>query len=160
MFTSEKIVSAPKAKETIEAWKTLGQKVVFTNGCFDILHVGHVEYLEKARKLGDKLVVALNTDQSVSAIKGPLRPIIPQDARARLMAALQFVDLVLFFDTETPKEIIEYLIPDVLVKGADYNEDNIVGSKFVKENGGEVKTIELVEGFSTTKIINKIKESY
>lgn len=156
-FTSSKIVETQKAISQVEAWKKAGLKVVFTNGCFDILHLGHVDYLEKASKLGDKLVVGLNTDASVSRIKGPTRPITDQVSRSRVMAALAFVDLVVFFDNETPLKLISQLIPSVLVKGNDYLAENIVGAKLVKENNGEVKTIELVNGYSTSAIVNKIK---
>lgn len=155
--TSAKIVSTQKAIEEVQNWKKLGLKVVFTNGCFDILHLGHVDYLEKASKLGNKLVVGLNTDASVSRIKGPTRPITDQISRSRVMAALAFVDLVVFFDDETPLELISQLIPSVLVKGNDYLAENIVGANIVKQHNGSVKTIELVSGYSTSAVVNKIK---
>lgn len=155
--TSAKIVSTQKAIEEVQNWKKLGLKVVFTNGCFDILHLGHVDYLEKASKLGNKLVVGLNTDASVSRIKGPTRPITDQISRSRVMAALAFVDLVVFFDDETPLELISKLIPSVLVKGNDYLAENIVGANIVKQHNGSVKTIELVSGYSTSAVVNKIK---
>lgn len=155
--TSTKIVSTQKAIEQVENWKKSSLKVVFTNGCFDILHLGHVDYLEKAAKLGNKLVVGLNTDASVSRIKGPTRPITDQISRSRVMAALAFVDLVVFFDDETPLELISQLIPSVLVKGNDYLAENIVGATIVKQHNGSVKTIELVNGYSTSAIVNKIK---
>lgn len=155
--TSAKIVSTQKAIEEVQNWKKLGLKVVFTNGCFDILHLGHVDYLEKASKLGNKLVVGLNTDASVSRIKGPTRPITDQISRSRVMAALAFVDLVVFFDNETPLELISQLIPSVLVKGNDYLAENIVGATIVKQHNGSVKTIELVSGYSTSAVVNKIK---
>ncbi|TAF74192.1 MAG: D-glycero-beta-D-manno-heptose 1-phosphate adenylyltransferase [Bacteroidetes bacterium] len=155
--TSAKIVSTQKSIEEVQNWKKSGLKVVFTNGCFDILHLGHVDYLEKASKLGDKLVVGLNTDASVSRIKGPTRPITDQISRSRVMAALAFVDLVVFFDNETPLELISQLIPSVLVKGNDYLAENIVGANIVKQHNGSVKTIELVSGYSTSAVVNKIK---
>lgn len=155
--TAQKIQSTERAVETVQEWKKAGQKVVFTNGCFDILHLGHVDYLEKASKLGNKLVVGLNTDASVSRIKGPTRPITDQVSRGRVMAALGFVDLVVFFDEETPLELITKLLPDVLVKGNDYLAENIVGAKVVKQNNGIVQTVELVDGYSTSSIIHKIK---
>lgn len=158
-MTEEKIKNQAEALILVNEWKRTGKKVVFTNGCFDILHLGHVDYLEKARNLGDVLVVALNTDASVSRIKGPSRPIVDQHSRSRVMASLQFVDLVCFFDEETPLELISTLLPSVLVKGNDYLAENIVGADIVKSNGGEVKTIALVEGYSTTKIVNKIKST-
>jgi rfaE bifunctional protein nucleotidyltransferase chain/domain len=132
---------------------------VFTNGCFDILHLGHLDYLEKSRDLADKLVVGLNTDKSVRQLKGPGRPINNEYARARMLAAMSFVDLVIAFNEETPLELIKKVKPDILVKGKDYEVENIVGAEFVIGNGGEVKTIELKKGYSTTDIINKIKKT-
>jgi rfaE bifunctional protein nucleotidyltransferase chain/domain len=159
MNTSSKIVNIQDAKNIVQKWKKEGKKLVFTNGCFDILHLGHVDYLEKAKNLGDKLIVGLNTDQSVSRIKGPTRPIVDQNSRARVMASLQFVDMVILFDEETPFELISNLLPDILVKGNDYLAENIVGANVVLSNGGEVKTIDLVNGYSTTNIVNKIKNT-
>jgi rfaE bifunctional protein nucleotidyltransferase chain/domain len=155
--TSDKIMDWPQAKAWRERMRHEGRKVVFTNGCFDILHLGHVDYLEKAAQLGDALIVALNTDASVQQLKGPSRPINAEYARARVMASLGFVDAVLFFGEETPLDIIALLVPDVLVKGGDYTPENIVGAPLVKEAGGLVATIPLVEGFSTTNIIKKSK---
>ena len=158
MLAEDKIVDWSKAKAIINGWKKAGDKIVFTNGCFDILHLGHVDYLEKARLIGDKLVLALNTDASVKRqSKGPERPINDQTSRARLLASLFFVDLVVFFEEETPYDIIAYLLPDILVKGDDYSVENIVGADIVINNGGVVKTVPLVKGYSTTSIINKIK---
>jgi rfaE bifunctional protein nucleotidyltransferase chain/domain len=159
-MTSQKIVSRQEAKQQIVAWHADGQRVVFTNGCFDIVHLGHIDYLEKARALGDKLVLGLNTDASVSSIKGPLRPVVNEQARARLMASLQFVDLVTLFGESTPLELIQTLRPDILVKGDDYTVDNIVGADFVLGNGGRVETIALVPGYSTSSLIQKIVEAY
>jgi rfaE bifunctional protein nucleotidyltransferase chain/domain len=141
-------------------WQAAGQQVVFTNGCFDIVHLGHIDYLEKARALGDRLVVGLNTDASVSRLKGPLRPVVQEHARARLIAALAFVDTVILFDEPTPQALIEALRPDILTKGDDYTIETIVGAEFVLANGGAVKTIPLVQGYSTTQLIEKIKQSY
>ncbi|SDM00309.1 D-glycero-beta-D-manno-heptose 1-phosphate adenylyltransferase [Siphonobacter aquaeclarae] len=160
MNTASKIKSRTEALDEITSWKARGEKVVFTNGCFDIVHMGHVDYLEKARNLGDRLVLGLNTDASVSRLKGPLRPVVNESARARLMAALSFVDTVILFDEDTPKELIEAVKPDILVKGDDYSVETIVGSDFVLANGGEVKTVPLVQGFSTTSLIEKIKKSF
>ena len=159
-MTSEKILRLDQAIAQVTAWQQSGQKIVFTNGCFDLVHLGHIDYLEKARNLGDKLVLGLNTDASVSRIKGPLRPVVNQEARARLMAALSFVDTVILFDEPTPLQLIEALKPDILVKGDDYSIETIVGADFVIANGGDVKTIALVEGYSTTKLIEKIKKAY
>ncbi len=157
METSQKILSKKAAAEQVKLWQSEKNRVVFTNGCFDILHLGHVDYLEKARNLGDKLVVGLNSDASISRIKGPSRPIVGELSRSRLLAALAFVDAVVFFDEDTPYELIKQLVPDFLVKGDDYLSENIVGADIVVSNGGEVKTIPLVDGFSTSQIIDKIK---
>jgi rfaE bifunctional protein nucleotidyltransferase chain/domain len=143
-----------------EKVKKEGKKVVFTNGCFDILHRGHVDYLEKAKKLGDILIVGLNSDESVKKIKGEKRPIVPQDDRAMVLSALGCVDYVCLFDQETPRELIEKIIPDVLVKGGDWEKENIVGRKIVEENGGKVFTIPEVKGKSTQKIIQTIIDRY
>lgn len=132
--------------------------MVFTNGCFDILHLGHVDYLEKARQRGDKLVLGLNTDLSVKRLKGADRPLNDEYSRGRLLAALAFVDALTYFDEDTPYELIKELKPDILVKGNDYLAENIVGADIVIANGGKVETIALVEGYSTTNIIEKIKK--
>jgi rfaE bifunctional protein nucleotidyltransferase chain/domain len=161
-----KIVLLEDAKRRMNMWHLKNDKVVFTNGCFDILHKGHVTYLAQAAELGDRLVVAINTDSSVKQLgKGDNRPINPEDARATVLAALGFVDLVVFFNDQTPLQVIEILQPDVLVKGADYDPNEtdpmsrkyIVGSDIVKKNGGEVVAIQLVDGYSTTSIIEKSK---
>lgn len=161
-----KVTSLEEMAQRIRDWKQAGEKVVFTNGCFDILHEGHVTYLSKAADLGSRLVVALNTDASVRRQgKGPERPINPESSRALLIAALGFVDGVVLFDEDTPLHVIETLLPSVLVKGADYDADEtnpvdkkyIVGREIILENGGEVKTVSLVEGFSTTNIVKKLK---
>ncbi len=156
MPTADKIFTLEDLSKKRQEWK--GQKVVFTNGCFDILHLGHVDYLEKAASKGDKLIVALNTDASVSKLKGPTRPVNNEQARARIIAALSFVDAVVFFSEDTPLSLIKQLKPNVLVKGSDYKISNIVGADIVMQNGGKVETIELVDGYSTTNIINKINQ--
>ena len=156
---SDKIKNRSEAKATVAEWQNAGNSIVFTNGCFDILHYGHVDYLEKARAMGDKLVVGLNSDASVSRFKGTDRPIQDQNSRARILASLQFVDLVVLFDEDTPKDLISALIPNVLVKGSDYLAENIVGAEVVKKTGGEVKTIDFVPGYSTSRIIEKIKKN-
>ncbi len=158
-MTSDKIKSLPSATSQVKTWQAMGQKVVFTNGCFDLLHLGHVDYLENARNLGDKLVIGLNTDSSVSRFKGPERPLQDQNSRARVLAALQFVDMVVFFDEDTPLNLISQLLPDILVKGSDYLAEKIVGADVVKRNGGVVKTIDFVPGYSTTRIVEKIKKT-
>jgi rfaE bifunctional protein nucleotidyltransferase chain/domain len=152
-----KILDLKVAKNKVITWQAEGQKVVFTNGVFDLLHIGHVTYLAKAADLGDKLIIGLNADSSVKRIKGDDRPVNDQNNRAALLAALFFVDAVTIFDEDTPQNLITTLLPDILVKGADYTVDNIVGAKEVLANGGEVKTITFVEGYSSTSIINKIR---
>ncbi|MEN9369374.1 MAG: hypothetical protein RI952_239 [Bacteroidota bacterium] len=141
----------------MDVWKYMGLKTVFTNGCFDIIHLGHIDYLARAASLGGKLVIGLNTDASVSKLKGPNRPVQDEKSRALILAALQFVDAVILFDEETPKELISFLIPDILVKGSDYSIDQIVGADVVLNNGGKVETMDFVPGYSTSKIIEKIK---
>jgi D-glycero-beta-D-manno-heptose 1-phosphate adenylyltransferase len=155
-MTEHKIVSLDEAKKLMTQWKNEGD-VVFTNGCFDILHLGHVDYLEKASRFGTKMIVGVNKDSSVSTLKGPERPINKEYARARIIASLAFVDAVILFEEETPLNLIEALSPDILVKGNDYTIDKIVGADFVIEHGGRVETIPLVEGYSTTNIVSKLK---
>ncbi len=140
--------------------KSEGKKLVFTNGCFDLLHIGHVRYLNRARALGDALVVAVNSDRSVHGIKGEGRPIVPEAERAEVLAALACVDYVFLFDDLTPQRVIDALVPDVLVKGADWGISEIVGRETVEGAGGVVQTIPLVEGTSTTEIIRKVLESF
>ncbi len=158
--TAQKILSIEDAKQRVLEWKREGKRIVFTNGCFDIVHLGHIDYLEKARALGDKLVLGLNTDASVSALKGAARPVVDEIARARLMAAMEFVDAVILFSEPTPLQLIQTISPDILVKGDDYTVENIVGADFVTSNGGEVKTIPLVKGYSTSTIIEKIRRAF
>lgn len=159
-MTESKILSRPQAVDRVNQWRVDGQQIVFTNGCFDIIHLGHIDYLEKARALGHRLILGLNTDASVSCIKGPLRPVVNEYARARLMAALEFVDAVTLFGEETPLDLIRDIRPDVLVKGDDYTVQTIVGADFVLTNGGRVETIALVPGYSTTALIERIKAGY
>ncbi|PSR55184.1 D-glycero-beta-D-manno-heptose 1-phosphate adenylyltransferase [Adhaeribacter arboris] len=146
------------ALATIRRWQEEGDTIVFTNGCFDILHLGHVDYLEKARHLGNKLVLGLNTDASISRLKGSERPLQDEMSRARVMASLLFVDMVILFAEDTPYELIAVVKPDILVKGDDYAIENIVGHDIVQKNGGTVQTIALVKGYSTTNIVEKIKQ--
>lgn len=158
--TAQKIKSREALQRIVLAWRVKNSKLVFTNGCFDILHLGHVDYLEKARKLGDRLILGLNSDASVRRLqKGAERPLQDENSRARIMASLEFVDAVCLFDEDTPLALINALRPDILVKGDDYAIDDIVGAKEVQAWGGEVKTIPLVQGYSTTQIVNKIKGS-
>lgn len=159
-MTENKIAQIDEAIKIVTNWKSAGNKIVFTNGCFDLVHLGHIDYLEKASLKGNKLVLGLNTDASVKRLKGEKRPLVNEYARSRMMAAFEFIDLVILFDEPTPKELIEKICPDVLVKGNDYTIENIVGADFVIQKGGSVETIELVAGFSTTKLIEKIKDSF
>ena len=142
-----------------DQWKHRQEKVVFTNGCFDILHLGHIDYLSKAADLGERLIIGVNTDASVSKIKGPNRPIIEEVTRLTKLASFAFVDGVILFDEETPVELIKSVRPDVLVKGGDYKISTIVGADFVKQNGGNVIVIPFLEGHSSTNYINKISNS-
>ena len=135
------------------------QRVVFTNGCFDILHIGHLRYLEEAKRQGDLLVVGVNSDSSVRELKGPERPIVPEDERREMLLGLKPVDYVAVFEEETHLELIRYLLPNVLVKGGDWSVDQIVGSDVVLANGGEVKSLTFVDGHSTTDIVGKIKST-
>ena len=152
----DKIRTLQQTKEECVRLKASGGKTVFTNGCFDILHPGHTRYLFTARKLGDYLIVALNSDRSVKSIKGSKRPILNENIRAELISALGCVDSVLIFDEDNPLEMIRHLLPDILVKGGDWSEEEIIGADEVKEAGGEVKVIPYITGFSTTALINKI----
>lgn len=153
-----KISDLQSLKTSITQWQGEGKKVVFTNGVFDLLHIGHITYMAKAAELGDKLVIGLNSDSSVKRIKGEDRPVNDQNSRAALLAALFFVDAIVVFEEDTPINVITTLMPNILVKGADYSIENIVGAKEVMANGGEVKTIDFVEGYSSTSIIKKIRE--
>ncbi|MCB9012663.1 MAG: D-glycero-beta-D-manno-heptose 1-phosphate adenylyltransferase [Bacteroidales bacterium] len=141
----------------IEQWKKAGNKIVFTNGCFDIIHRGHMELLSKASDLGNKLIIGLNSDSSVRNLKGEGRPLQDELSRSLVMAGFSFVDLVVLFPQETPLELIQLILPDILVKGGDYKASEIVGYDTVTKNHGQVITINFVEGYSTTSIVNKMK---
>lgn len=158
--TTEKIKNLDRAGEECRQLKKSGRQVVFTNGCFDILHPGHVRYLSAARNQGDFLIVAINSDRSVRAIKGHRRPILEEQSRAEIIAALQSVDLVLIFDEDNPLVVIQNLLPDILVKGGDWAEDQIIGAETVRQNGGRVMSIPFETGFSTTKIIERILKKH
>jgi D-glycero-beta-D-manno-heptose 1-phosphate adenylyltransferase len=140
-------------------WRFKNKRIVFTNGCFDILHAGHVDYLTQAAAMGDVLIIGLNTDASVSRLKGPDRPLNNQDARASVLSALSVVHAVVLFDEETPEKLIEAIRPNVLVKGSDYKVDEIVGASFVTSTGGEVRTIPFLEGYSSSSILEKLRKS-
>ena len=157
--TSHKVVSLGAAARWVKRLQAQGQRVVFTNGCFDLLHLGHVRYLEEARSLGDGLIVGVNTDASVKRLgKDPARPVNPEADRAALVAALACVDRVVLFDEDTPLELITALQPDILVKGGDYRLEEIVGREVVQARGGEVKGIPLVPGYSTTALLDRIRK--
>lgn len=151
-----KIMTADELVNQLKGWRLSGKKIVFTNGCFDILHRGHIEYLAKAADMGDILIIGLNTDNSVKRLKGESRPVNDQHARALLLAALSFVNAVTLFDEDTPYNLIKTIMPDVLVKGGDYRTEDIVGHDIVEANGGSVVTIPLTKGYSTTGTIGKI----
>lgn len=157
MWSKDKILDRADLPPTLARWRTEGRAIVFTNGCFDLLHLGHVDYLEKARHLGGALVVGLNTDASVSCLK-PGRPLQDEMSRARILASLLFVDAVVLFDEPTPLALIEVVKPDILVKGDDYAVSGIVGHELVLENGGQVLTVPLVAGYSTTRIVERIRQ--
>lgn len=153
IFTSQ---SDPRLVKQLSLWHQGNKQLVFTNGCFDILHAGHVDYLSRAAGLGEKLIVGLNTDASVARLKGPNRPVNSQYARSQLLGALFFVDAVVLFDEDTPYELIRTVQPSVLVKGGDYKESEIVGSDLVKANNGKVVVMSLVKGYSTSELIRKL----
>jgi D-beta-D-heptose 7-phosphate kinase/D-beta-D-heptose 1-phosphate adenosyltransferase len=156
----QKITSVRLLENILAGERQRGKKTVFTNGCFDLLHVGHVKYLQAARQLGDLLILGLNSDDSIRRLKGPSRPLIGQDERAHILAALDCIDYVVVFDEDTPLELITVLRPDILVKGGDYTPEGVVGRELVESYGGRVELINFVDGKSTTNIINKILESY
>ena len=153
---ANKVCDLAHLKLKVNAWKSANQKIVFTNGCFDLLHAGHVTYLEAAKKRGDKLILGLNTDRSVSAIKGPTRPVVNENDRARVLAALESIDAVILFDEDTPLNLINAIKPNVIAKGSDYTAEQVVGGKEVQSWGGEIALIDLVEGRSTSNIIKKM----
>ncbi len=157
MDYSDKIMNWDQAAELRRVLADQGLKVVFTNGCFDLLHPGHLRYLAQARSLGDVLGGGLNSDLSITALKGPRRPVCPQEIRAEMLAGLTMVDAVVVFDQATPLELIAALVPDILVKGGDWPVDQIVGSSLVLEHGGQVRSLLLAEGFSSTSLIERIK---
>lgn len=154
------LIPREELNRIVQSMKNDGKTIVFTNGCFDILHAGHVDYLAKAREKGDILIVGLNTDASVSRIKGELRPIINEEERAFVLSNLRSVDYTTLFDEDTPLELISAIIPDILVKGSDWAIEDIVGGDVVIQNGGSVEPIDFVVNQSTSKIVEKIKKSY
>lgn len=155
----DKIFSLNELKDVLGLYRNTGGRIVFTNGCFDIMHAGHAQYLEEARSMGDVLIVAINSDASVRRLKGPKRPVIGQQDRALMLAALESVDYVVIFEEDTPYEVIKILEPDLLVKGGDWTPDQIVGADIVLARGGEVKSLPFRPGLSTSSIIERIRES-
>jgi len=154
-----KIFSLDKLKNQVNAWKQAEEEVVFTNGCFDIIHRGHIEVLAQTADLGDRLIIGLNSDSSIQKLKGKNRPIIDEKSRAILLASFSFVDAVVLFSEDTPINLISTLLPDVLAKGGDYEIETIVGHEIVQKNGGKVILVPFIDGFSSTTIIEKIKKS-
>ncbi len=152
-------MDAAQLGDQLKKWRDQGCKIVFTNGCFDLLHLGHVDYLAHAADYGDKMIIGLNTDTSVSKLKGPGRPINDEKSRAMVLASLACVSAVILFDAPTPYELIQAIRPDVLIKGADYNIENIVGADIVMANGGVVKTIPFIDGYSTSAIEQRIRQA-
>ena len=145
--------------DKVRHWKESGEKIVFTNGCFDILHSGHIYLLREAKNLGDRLLIGLNSNQSVQNLKGPVRPFNPEDTRATVLESLSMVDGVTIFQEDTPYELVKEIIPHVLVKGGDYSIENVVGGNIVRESGGEVVLIPILEGYSTSDLIARIREN-
>jgi len=155
----KKIFSLDELKTQVDSWKKSGEKIVFTNGCFDIVHRGHIEVLARTADFGDKLIIGLNSDNSIKKLKGENRPIVNEKSRALLLASLTFVDVVVLFSEETPINLISTLLPNILAKGGDYDISTIVGHEVVQNNGGEVILVPFVDGFSSTDIIDRIKNS-
>jgi rfaE bifunctional protein nucleotidyltransferase chain/domain len=156
-IAASKIMDSETLGRNLNIWKFQGKRIVFTNGCFDLIHRGHIDYLSKAADLGDILVIGLNTDRSVAGLKGPARPVQDEMTRALILASMFFVDVICFFDEETPVRLIEQVRPDFLVKGSDYAPDQIAGASFVLSAGGQIVTIPFLEGYSTSSIIHRIK---
>ena len=152
-----KILNINDLSKIINEWRLNGDKIVFTNGCFDLIHLGHLEILARSADLGDKLIVGINSDESIKKIKGNSRPIIEEDSRAKQLAAIEFIDAVILFNEDTPFDLINILKPDVLTKGGDYKKNDIVGNELINKEQGEVVIIPLTQGYSTTSILEKIK---
>jgi rfaE bifunctional protein nucleotidyltransferase chain/domain len=158
--TAEKIIPTPKALESkLLQWRLKGFQIAFTNGCFDLLHIGHVDYLEQCRAACDALVVGINSDESIRRLKGEKRPLFPLTFRTRMLAALSCIDVIFSFDEDTPLQLIELVRPDVLLKGADYAIEQIVGAEYVMSYGGRVETVPLTPGFSTTGLLERLVQN-
>ena len=152
-----KILNIKDLSQIIKQWRLNGDKIIFTNGCFDLIHLGHLEILARSADLGDKLIVGINSDMSIKKIKGSSRPIIEEDSRAKQLAAIEFIDAVILFNEDTPYNLIKVIKPDVLTKGGDYKKNDIVGNQLINKEQGEVVIIPLTQGYSTTSILEKIK---
>lgn len=155
---NSKILDKERLLVKLTDWKKENKKIVFTNGCFDLIHLGHIEVIARSADLGDILIIGVNTDNSIKRLKGPNRPIVEEISRAKQLAALEFVDAVVFFDEDTPIDLIKVINPNVITKGGDYNTDQVIGNDIVIQNDGEVVIIPLTQGYSTTSILEKIKD--
>ena len=155
---NSKILDKERLLVKLTDWKEENKKIVFTNGCFDLIHLGHIEVIARSADLGDILIIGVNTDNSIKRLKGPNRPIVEEISRAKQLAALEFVDAVVFFDQDTPIDLIKMINPNLITKGGDYNSDQVIGNDIVAQNNGEVVIIPLTQGYSTTSILEKIKD--
>ena len=155
---NSKILDKKRLLVKLTDWKEENKKIVFTNGCFDLIHLGHIEVIARSADLGDVLIIGVNTDNSIKRLKGPNRPIVEEISRAKQLAALEFVDAVVFFDQDTPIDLIKMINPNIITKGGDYNTDQVIGNDIVTQNDGEVVIIPLTQGYSTTSILEKIKD--
>ena len=155
---NSKILDKERLLVKLTDWKEENKKIVFTNGCFDLIHLGHIEVIARSADLGDILIIGVNTDNSIKRLKGQNRPIVEEISRAKQLAALEFVDAVVFFDQDTPIDLIKVINPNVITKGGDYNTDQVIGNDIVTQNDGEVVIIPLTQGYSTTSILEKIKD--
>ena len=155
---NSKILDKERLLVKLSDWKEENKKIVFTNGCFDLIHLGHIEVIARSADLGDILIIGVNTDNSIKRLKGPNRPIVEEISRAKQLAALEFVDAVVLFDQDTPIDLIKMINPNIITKGGDYNTDQVIGNDIVTQNDGEVVIIPLTQGYSTTSILEKIKD--
>ena len=155
---NSKILDKERLLVKLTDWKEENKKIVFTNGCFDLIHLGHIEVIARSADLGDILIIGMNTDNSIKRLKGKNRPIVEEISRAKQLAALEFVDAVVFFDEDTPIDLIKMINPNLITKGGDYNSDQVIGNDIVAQNNGEVVIIPLTQGYSTTSILEKIKD--
>ena len=152
-----KIFNIKDLSQMLKEWRSDGNKIIFTNGCFDLIHLGHLEILARSADLGDKLIVGINSDMSIKKIKGNSRPIIQEDSRAKQLAAIEFIDAVILFNEDTPYDLISFINPDIITKGGDYKKNDVIGNELMNKKAGEVVIIPLTQGYSTTSILEKIK---